>query len=207
MGKRILHVTGFSRDTRARELAHAFERFAFVEYEESRDASDAYDRMHDTYVGDRRIGVQWAKRPPARSWRFDGGSDDRTRSNHRSRSRSPSYRSSRRRGGRSRSRDSRSPPRDGRSHRRPSQPRRPPSVSRSPPRHARRRDDSPNPRDRSPRPRRSSYSRSRSPHAKPKDDDDDDAAAAPPMDVDALRPADEPMGAHADGPAADDLED
>ncbi|KAJ2032731.1 hypothetical protein IWW57_000049 [Coemansia sp. S610] len=217
MGKRILHVTGFSRDTRARELAHAFERFgrlvrcdipgarfnsqpvfrfAFVEYEESRDASDAYDRMHDSYVGDRRIGVQWAKRPPARSWRFDGGSEERARSSHRSRSRSPSYRSSRRR-------SSRSPPRE--SRRRPDS-RRPPSES--PPRHARRRDDSPPPRDRSPHPRdrsprpRRSYSPSRSP--RPKADDDD---AAPPMDVDALRPADEPMSAHADDAVADDLED
>ncbi|KAJ2368977.1 hypothetical protein IW150_005272, partial [Coemansia sp. RSA 2607] len=116
MGKRILHVSGFSRDTRARELAHAFERygrlvrcdipssrsnsvFAFVEYEDSRDADDAFDQMHDQYIGDSRISVQWAKRPPARSWRFE--SEGRRR---RSRSRSP-Y------GRRGRGSRSRSPPR------------------------------------------------------------------------------------------------
>ncbi|KAJ1869157.1 hypothetical protein LPJ55_005550 [Coemansia sp. RSA 990] len=106
MGKRILHVSGFSRSVRARELAHAFERygrlvrcdipnprrdgkprFAFVEYEDSRDAADAFDRMHDQYVGEYRIAVQWAKRPPARSWRFERGGRGRSRS--RSRSRSP----------------------------------------------------------------------------------------------------------------------
>ncbi|KAJ2884174.1 hypothetical protein H4R27_002290 [Coemansia aciculifera] len=259
MGKRILHVTGFGHNTRARDLAHAFERygrlvrcdipgarreskpipfanpcagipdnrFAFVEYEESRDAADAFDRMHDQYVGDHRIGVQWAKRPPARSWRFDGGdergapSGDRARSSRRSRSRSPSYRSrggdrSSRRSGRSRSRSrsSRSPARDDRrsngrgyDDRRaaPSSSRRPPSESRSPSRHARRRDESagrPAPRDRSPGSRRSysrSPSRSRSPRAKP---------SAPAMDVDALRPADEPTSAHDDAADHhDDLED
>ncbi|KAJ2057878.1 hypothetical protein GGI17_005373 [Coemansia sp. S146] len=243
MGKRILHVTGFGHNTRARDLAHAFERygrlvrcdipgarreskpFAFVEYEESRDAADAFDRMHDQYVGDHRIGVQWAKRPPARSWRFDGGdergapSGDRARSSRRSRSRSPSYRSrggdrSSRRSGRSRSRSSRSPARDDRrsngrgyDDRRAaaSSSRRPPSESRSPPRHARRRDESagrPAPRDRSPGSRRSysrSPSRSRSPRANP---------SAPAMDVDALRPADEPTSVHDDAADHhDDLED
>ncbi|KAJ1666750.1 hypothetical protein IW140_002341 [Coemansia sp. RSA 1813] len=108
MGKRILYVTGFGRDTRARDLAHAFERygrlvrcdipgarrdskpFAFVEYEDSRDADDAYDRMHDEYIDDHRVSVQWAKRPPARSWRFeDGDSSRRSGSRHKSRSRSP----------------------------------------------------------------------------------------------------------------------
>ncbi|KAJ2454322.1 hypothetical protein EV183_001568 [Coemansia sp. RSA 2336] len=84
MGKRILHVSGFSRSVRARELAHAFERFAFVEYEDSRDAADAFDRMHDQYVGEYRIAVQWAKRPPARSWRFDRGGRGRSRSRSRS---------------------------------------------------------------------------------------------------------------------------
>ncbi|KAJ2089007.1 hypothetical protein GGI16_006274 [Coemansia sp. S142-1] len=197
-------------------------RFAFVEYEESRDAADAFDRMHDQYVGDNRIGVQWAKRPPARSWRFDGGdergapSSDRARSSRRSRSRSRSpYRS---RGGdrgsrRGRSR-SRSPARDDRyrsngrgydDRRGPaSSSRRPPSESRSPPRNARRRDESaerPAQRDRSSRRSYSrSPSRSRSPQAK---------AEAPAMDVDALRPADEPTSAHGDEVADhhDELED
>ncbi|KAJ2357177.1 hypothetical protein H4S01_006545, partial [Coemansia sp. RSA 2610] len=46
--------------------------------------------MHDQYVGDSRIAVQWAKRPPSRGWRFDR--DDRRgggRRRSRSRSRSP----------------------------------------------------------------------------------------------------------------------
>ncbi|KAJ1896925.1 hypothetical protein LPJ66_003690 [Kickxella alabastrina] len=128
MGKRILHVSGFSRDTRARDVAHAFERygrlvrcdipsgrrdgtpFAFVEYEDSRDAADAYDRLHGQYVGNHRISVQWAKRPPARAWRHDNGGSRRPRSPSRSRSRSPS-RHSRRHHSHSRSR-SRSRSRD-----------------------------------------------------------------------------------------------
>ncbi|KAJ2744841.1 hypothetical protein GGI20_002650 [Coemansia sp. BCRC 34301] len=195
MGKRILHVTGFGRDT----------PFDF----DGRDAADAFDRMHDQYVGDSRIAVQWAKRPPARSWRFDAGDDDRARVSRRSRSRSrsPSYRGSR--SGRRRS--SRSPPRD----RRPYDDRRP-----SPPRNARRRDESaervprdrspPSPRDRSPprRPRspRSSYShsRSRSPAR-----DASPNGRQPMMDVDALLPADEPAGANEDEPRRhdDDIED
>ncbi|KAJ2345023.1 hypothetical protein IWW50_005334, partial [Coemansia erecta] len=67
--------------------------FAFVEFEDSHDAADAFDRMHDQYVGDSRIAVQWAKRPPSRSWRFerDERRDDRRggRGRSRSRSRSP----------------------------------------------------------------------------------------------------------------------
>ncbi|KAJ2644884.1 hypothetical protein GGF44_000344 [Coemansia sp. RSA 1694] len=221
MGKRILHVTGFGRETRARDLAHAFERygrlvrcdipgarrdskpFAFVEYEDGRDAADAFDRMHDQYVGDSRIAVQWAKRPPARSWRFDGGDDDRSSSRRRSRSRSPRDRSSRAR------RRSRSPPRDSHRSARASYDdrRRAPSPSRSPPRHARRRDDSaarPAPRDRSPRDRsprggarspRSSRSQSRSRSPRRGDNSSPGSSARPPMDVDALLPADEPAGA------------
>ncbi|KAJ2559952.1 hypothetical protein EV175_000065 [Coemansia sp. RSA 1933] len=125
MGKRILYVTGFGRDTRARDLAHAFERygrlvrcdipgarrdskpFAFVEYEDSRDADDAYDRMHDEYIDDHRVSVQWAKRPPARSWRFDEGDSSRrsSSSRHKSRSRSPQGRRPRSSRPRSGSRD------------------------------------------------------------------------------------------------------
>ncbi|KAJ1935980.1 hypothetical protein GGF37_005786 [Kickxella alabastrina] len=77
--------------------------FAFVEYEDSRDAADAYDRLHGQYVGNHRISVQWAKRPPARAWRYDNGGTRRPRSRSRSRSRSPS-RHSRRHHSRSRSR-------------------------------------------------------------------------------------------------------
>ncbi|KAI9504781.1 hypothetical protein BX070DRAFT_222853 [Coemansia spiralis] len=135
MGKRILYVTGFSRDTRARDLAHAFERygrlvrcdipgarrdskpFAFVEYEDSRDADDAYDRMHDQYIGDHRISVQWAKRPPARSWRFDGDSRHRSRSprRHSPRRRSPERGARRRRSSSRDHRDRRDYRRDSRS--------------------------------------------------------------------------------------------
>ncbi|KAJ2156452.1 hypothetical protein GGF46_005173, partial [Coemansia sp. RSA 552] len=64
--------------------------FAFIEYEDSRDAADAFDRMHDQYVGDHRVAVQWAKRPPARSWRFE---NERRGRSGRSRSRSPVSRS------------------------------------------------------------------------------------------------------------------
>ncbi|KAJ2773455.1 hypothetical protein IWQ57_001288 [Coemansia nantahalensis] len=138
MGKRILYVTGFGHNTRARDLAHAFERygrlvrcdipagrrdakaFAFVEYEDSNDAADAFDRMHDQYVDDSRIAVQWAKRPPARSWRFENGDERRGGGGGGSRSRSRSPQGSGRRSryrsrsrSRSRGRDSGRSNRDG----------------------------------------------------------------------------------------------
>ncbi|KAJ0345276.1 hypothetical protein KNSL1_008557 [Colletotrichum chrysophilum] len=50
-GGTTLYVTGFSHGTRARDLAYEFERFAFVEYEDRRDADDAYHEMHNKRIG------------------------------------------------------------------------------------------------------------------------------------------------------------
>ena len=70
------------------------ERFAFVEYQDRRDADDAYHEMHNKRigrddllkieVGDPRawslasylqVSSQWARTPPSASWRFDSGRD------------------------------------------------------------------------------------------------------------------------------------
>lgn len=88
-------------------------RFAFVEYEDRRDADDAYHEMHNKHLGRDDIlkievrflpappntiiwlmrGFQWARTPPSASWRFDSGRD-RERAPRRSprRGRSPSPR-------------------------------------------------------------------------------------------------------------------
>ena len=85
--------------------------FAFVEYEDRRDADDAYHEMHNKRLGrddilkievcvpDPVFGMtrtntsrQWARTPPSASWRFESGRDrDRrgTRSPRRGRSPSP----------------------------------------------------------------------------------------------------------------------
>ncbi|KAL2115465.1 hypothetical protein VTJ04DRAFT_9720 [Mycothermus thermophilus] len=106
-----LYVTGFSHGTRARDLAYEFERygrlvrcdipaprsatsrlFAFVEYEDRRDADDAYHEMHNKRIGrDDVLKIEWARTPPSASWRFDRS--DRDRGPRRSpRRRSPSPR-------------------------------------------------------------------------------------------------------------------
>ncbi|GKT90421.1 pre-mRNA splicing factor [Colletotrichum tofieldiae] len=74
-----------------------FVRFAFVEYEDRRDADDAYHEMHNKRIGrDDILKIEWARTPPSASWRFDSGRD-RERAPRRSsprRGRSPSPRRS-----------------------------------------------------------------------------------------------------------------
>ncbi|KAH7341555.1 hypothetical protein B0J17DRAFT_647087 [Rhizoctonia solani] len=121
-GRKILFVSGFSRDARAKDLAYEFERYgrlvrcdipstrggggasyAFIEFRNDRDAEDAYHSMHGQMIDRHRISVQWARRPPSALWRHDaprsrGGRDRRDdrdrdrRDRDRSRSRSRSPR-------------------------------------------------------------------------------------------------------------------
>ncbi|KAG9502667.1 hypothetical protein J7337_005500 [Fusarium musae] len=96
-GGTTLYVTGFSHGTRARDLAYEFERFAFVEYEDRRDADDAYHEMHNKRIGrDDILKIEWARTPPSASWRFESGRDRDRRGGARSprRGRSPSPRRS-----------------------------------------------------------------------------------------------------------------
>ncbi|KAL2109381.1 hypothetical protein VUR80DRAFT_2513 [Thermomyces stellatus] len=114
-GGTTLYVTGFSHGTRARDLAYEFERygrlvrcdipaprsassrlFAFVEYEDRRDADDAYHEMHNKRIGrDDILKIEWARTPPSASWRFDSGRDrDRRLRRSPPRGRSPSPRRS-----------------------------------------------------------------------------------------------------------------
>jgi len=114
-GGTTLYVTGFSHGTRARDLAYEFERygrlvrcdipaprstssrlFAFVEYEDRRDADDAYYEMHNKRISrEDLLKIEWARTPPSASWRFESGRD-RDRRGFRSprRGRSPSPRRS-----------------------------------------------------------------------------------------------------------------
>ncbi|KAJ3462756.1 hypothetical protein MRS44_007542 [Fusarium solani] len=71
--------------------------FAFVEYEDRRDADDAYHEMHNKRIGrDDILKIEWARTPPSASWRFESGRDRDRRGGGRSprRGRSPSPRRS-----------------------------------------------------------------------------------------------------------------
>jgi len=104
---RILYVTGFPPFTRAKDLAHEFEKYgkliradipamkpgprsipyAFVEYRSDRDAEAAYKDMHGHYFDGVRLRIEWARKAPSSSWRYN---DPRSSSNSpRRRSRSP----------------------------------------------------------------------------------------------------------------------
>ncbi|KAF4461731.1 hypothetical protein FALBO_11469 [Fusarium albosuccineum] len=70
--------------------------FAFVEYEDRRDADDAYHEMHNKRIGrDDILKIEWARTPPSASWRFESGRDrDRRGGRSPRRGRSPSPRRS-----------------------------------------------------------------------------------------------------------------
>ncbi|KZV89464.1 RNA-binding domain-containing protein [Exidia glandulosa HHB12029] len=125
---RILFVSGFHAQTRARDLAFEFEKFgalvrcdvpaprnfnanapyAFVEFRSQRDAEAAYHEMHGRDFEGQRLSVQWARNPPSAVWRFDRGGGggrgsppprERRRSRERGSRRSRSRSRSPRRGG------------------------------------------------------------------------------------------------------------
>ncbi|KAG4105944.1 RNA-binding domain-containing protein [Neocallimastix lanati (nom. inval.)] len=102
MSRRTLFVAGIPDDINARELAYEFERYgrlvrsdiprpryynstryAFVEFEDPRDAEDAFYEMHRRKIRGCQISIQWAKSNIRSNY---------SRSYSRSRSRSPYYR-------------------------------------------------------------------------------------------------------------------
>jgi arginine/serine-rich splicing factor 2 len=107
--RRILFIHGLPATARARDLAYEFEAYgrivrcdipsvrnasslyAFVEFEDARDAEDAYYECHGRRFQGGVLKVQWARRPPSRLWREDERDSDRRgrspgRRHHRSRS-------------------------------------------------------------------------------------------------------------------------
>jgi len=115
MGRRTtIFVGGLSLSTRAKDVAYEFEKYgrlvrcdiptpggrsrgySFVEFEDEKDAEDAFSAMKDRRIDGREISLQWAKRSPARSWRglndFNSRDKDRERERRRSKSRSVSPR-------------------------------------------------------------------------------------------------------------------
>ncbi|KAJ3225014.1 hypothetical protein HK099_007487 [Clydaea vesicula] len=83
--KTTLFVVGVSSRTRARDLAFEFERgYAFVEFEDTRDAEDAYHEMQNRRIDGYNLTIQWAKTAPHRGVRSDG-SEGRPNSNYSSR--------------------------------------------------------------------------------------------------------------------------
>lgn len=88
-----LFVAGFPPNMRAKDLAYEFERmgplvrcdipalksatatpYAFVEFEDPRDADAAFRDMHGMSFGRDQLSIQFAKNAPSSSWRFDGPS-------------------------------------------------------------------------------------------------------------------------------------
>ncbi|ORX77608.1 RNA-binding domain-containing protein [Basidiobolus meristosporus CBS 931.73] len=123
MSRKTLFVVGFGSSLRARDLAYEFERygrlircdipapkshssrlFAFVEFEDSRDAEDAYVEMHGRSLDGHALSVQWAKNAPPKGWRGGRSRSPRLSSHSHSRDRSWSPQGSRGRRSYSRSR-------------------------------------------------------------------------------------------------------
>lgn len=88
-----LFVAGFPPNMRAKDLAYEFERmgplircdipalksatatpYAFIEYEDPRDADATHREMHGMSFGRHQISIQFAKNAPSANWRFDGPS-------------------------------------------------------------------------------------------------------------------------------------
>ncbi|PWN45874.1 RNA-binding domain-containing protein [Ceraceosorus guamensis] len=87
----VLFVANFPPDMPARELAYEFERigplvrcdipapkgsgartaFAFVEYQDARDAYAAHEELHGIQFGRYALSIQFAKNAPSAQWRFD----------------------------------------------------------------------------------------------------------------------------------------
>ncbi|KAG2203248.1 hypothetical protein INT46_009162 [Mucor plumbeus] len=78
--KTTLYVSGFNPKTRARNLAYEFERYgrlvrldipapksysakpyAFVEFEETRDADDAFQELNGRTIDGYNLSIQWAR--------------------------------------------------------------------------------------------------------------------------------------------------